>query len=304
MGMIQAESKKICLEVSGVTLQDLCTMENIKAQQEELKIAISQLKLFHSMVAFSEIFEGFPLYYQNFFCYRMRVYPIPFFWSRTSGFYKYFICDFEEKTLDVKGFAAFVFCYLKTEQLRNEFLGFLGVNDFFDLPEKLKNSPKTERITRPGIARFFNRLEPPKIGSDTYFFVLYSEIKSCITDNFKTSFQIEIDQSSSVAMCFALFFNNKGLADLCNMTDVDSNGIYDKLIESLPLLMKEDSFLFPYFQNYRDFCKFLFMTWGYSIKDLGREDLIKKIILEIEGREFWVDNKEILKKESKEIAAN
>jgi DNA-directed RNA polymerase len=49
-----------------------------QALRKEIKVAKNKLRMFDSMLIFSEVFAGFPLYFTNFLDYRTRCYPLEF----------------------------------------------------------------------------------------------------------------------------------------------------------------------------------------------------------------------------------
>jgi hypothetical protein len=278
---------------------DQSLSEKNSALKIEIQIHLDKLKNFESMLCLTKLFEGYPLYYQSDCDYRLRIYPVSFLWSRTSGFFKYFICDFESQKLDFKSLAAFIFCYLQFEDDRLKFLSYLGVSSIFELPASLETKDSKMQDL---VDWFAVHCSKPKKEDDIYLKILYSEIQLCIEKDFTTRFQIEIDQSSSVAMFFAIIFENEAMAKLCNMTKAPSDGIYTHLMGVIEELVPKDFLLYECFKCDRDFVKYLFMCWGYSQKDKGRVKKMEEMLKEKKGRVYLAQNRMKLKAETEQIA--
>ena len=306
---IKANSIKVCNKFAGFTEDDLQNIREKRAMVQELKVAQDKRRTFDSMMLFVDIFDGFPLYFNNFLDYRTRCYPSQYLWSRTSGYFKHFLQDFEPTKLDTKGYIAFVYSYLSDPSERDEFLDFLEVDSIFDVPEMVVEH-KFTRQTRGQIYNYFRKnIKSPTLSDPIYKKILHNEIRNCSNSDWHTSFQIEIDQSSSVAMFFALFFWNKKLAELTNMTEVESNGIYDFLIQNSSELFNyrenlDDCLFYKIAREHRDFFKYAFMTWGYTQKTQGRFDLWKELIIENLGHVYWANNEKELRDDMFRAAAN
>ena len=72
---IKANSIKVCNEFAGFSEDDLQNIREKRAMVQELKVAQDKRRTFDSMMLFVDIFDGFPLYFNNFLDYRTRCYP-------------------------------------------------------------------------------------------------------------------------------------------------------------------------------------------------------------------------------------
>jgi len=114
---------------------------------------------------------------------------------------------------------------------------------------------------------FFNKIYSKIEPESLYQKVLFNEIKLCLEQDYYTNFQVEIDQSSSVAILFSIFFKNKRLAELSNITNVDTEGLYSFLMKNSHELLKDcnvedskhKSFILNYLKTNRKFIKYIFM---------------------------------------------
>jgi len=157
-------------------------------KQKVAKIeGLASNNFFNEMVALSKPFLGFPLYFENFFDYRLRVYPSSWLFSRTAGVFKYLVRDFTKVKLTLEGFYIFLLAYfnhassskvLALKALYQENCSFAQLKKFF-----IKNK--------------LCLMDLSVTGNFVYFKLLEFEIMECFLCNYATSFMVEIDQKSS-----------------------------------------------------------------------------------------------------------
>jgi hypothetical protein len=207
------------------------------------------------MIEVGELYLGFPIYFSNSIDFRGRLYPWTYLFSRTTGKYKYLLCDFEETEVSDAGF----YNLLKGYYQGYNNSGFLKYS--LSREELYSHFKKTKR-------------DFSKNKNIIYFTLLEQTIEKTFDRKAKTGFTLEIDQKSSVAVFFALMFKNKELGNHSNIfgkNDFDVISLmqsktqtwFDKEEKDFPRLIEK-------FKKDRTLHKKAFMCFGYSQGERAR----------------------------------
>jgi hypothetical protein len=79
---------------------------------KDLKERTRLRKLHNTTIKFAELFIDFPIYFSNTYDYRLRMYPYTYFFSRTTGIYKYLVTEYEQTKLTPEGYINMVKAYV------------------------------------------------------------------------------------------------------------------------------------------------------------------------------------------------
>ena len=233
-------------------------------KEKDYKERIMLRKLHNTTIKFAEIFIGFPLYFINTHDYRLRMYPYSYFFSRTTGIYKYLVSEYEYTKLSSEGYITMIKAYIKNFQDRYDHLGDISVKNI----EHIKN------VFKPVELKYI-------INNSSYFYyyLLGNEIYNMRNNN-KSNFMIEIDQKSSSAVFLSIILGDVNLASKCNLTSSISS-------DPATILMNESS---EYYNNNissesleilkynRKIHKFLLMCFCYNQGYYGRSIDIREYI--------------------------
>ena len=275
--------QKIALEVSGLTLEQLNSLKELKRLKHEHKKCLAKFSIQSTIFLCAKLLKGFPLFYNNVIDFRGRLYPAEFFFSRTSGWYKYLLANFKSERITSMGLFFMIFnCLINDKELTAAFLKF---NDITALNLNIKvNSLKKN------FAWFYQRHEKVKPTLDSiYLNIIYLNLINLPSENFMCSFNIEIDQSSSVGCLYGVLFKDAQMLTLCKMQG-KTEGLYSHLLNSITDWIPEDNDLFPYFNKNRKLIKQVTMNSLYSQKVRGRTDTIRTILMETHPLNFNSDS--------------
>ena len=176
----------------------------------------SMRQLLLTSIQIGELYKGYPLYYGTLLDFRLRMYPLQYLMSRTSGYLKNILEDSIPRKVTKKGWINMLEAYYSPEpELLNKFK-LLGPNEMNSIFEFFKTNKRN--------------LEKQPL----YFKMLESELDTLFLSNQKkvyTSVQLEIDQVGSGPTIVALLIKNETLARKCNLLGGDFNCIYTFLLE-------------------------------------------------------------------------
>jgi hypothetical protein len=172
-------------------------------------------------------FIGVPLYYNTFSDHRIRIYPKELIFSRTSGYLKYVVTEFEDSLLTFEGFYNMLIAFFKHHE---------------GLSAELKSLYKKHTNQFDILTSFFNynKGTVDLNYNYIYFSLLKTEIESCILNGYTTSFMVELDQKSSCAVILALLSKNQKLANYSNCIG-NKNDIYAFVTDEFIKWLKEYS---------------------------------------------------------------
>jgi hypothetical protein len=260
-GKVWEEISNIC----GISAFDTLRYKTYLDKVLEFRSNVHKKQIFSTKVTMAKLYTGFPLYFTNVMDYRGRMYTLSYLFSRTTGFYKYMVEDFEKIKLTRRGMIWFLRAYyspgeskLKDFDLFCEGPSSETLEQLYGYFEEIKLTPKEKS------ANFF------------YFSLIEEEIRILPSEGFKTGFMIEIDQKSSFSTFISLILKNTKMARYSNLLGGPSLDIYlytqsyikdfflDKGITSKTLL---DAFL-----SIRKLTKSPFMFLIYGQGAIGRYD--------------------------------
>jgi hypothetical protein len=204
---------------------DLCGITHLEcyanAKKNELRNELTEMKasrqLLLTSLDISSIYQDYPLYYGTRLDFRLRMYPLQYLMSRTSGYLKNLLQESVPRTVTTVGMSNMLDAYY---------------SPFPDLYRKF-NTTNLNKKTFSYMKKFFevNKIDLSNI--PLYFELLESEIHNILlgTGKKKTALQLEIDQVGSGPTLIALVTGNKALAEKCNLLGGDFSCIYTFLLE-------------------------------------------------------------------------
>jgi hypothetical protein len=249
---------------------------------------MNQRKYAKSHIILGRIFSGMPIYIQNTYCVRLRLYPKQPFISRTSGVFKHILCEFSPIKITLKGMISLMKSfYIAAGQFEQE---------FEDFCKKTIISKKTGMKV---LLKFFteNPIDFLNLkGNFLYATLLCGEIYTVQLTG-KTAVMLEIDQKASGSVFLSLALRNRKLASYSNVISKEANCPYTYGMGMFPefydnFLENKDVQAFNFLSKNRKLHKFAKMCYSYSQKGMGRkEDFIER----------WHIEEGILTKEAKAV---
>jgi hypothetical protein len=221
-------------------------------------------KLHNTTIKFAELFIDFTIYFTSCYDYRLRMYPYSYFFSRTTGIYKYLVSEFEYTRVSPEGYITMVKAYINNFEEKYTYLGEISVNNIKNIKDNFKPLDISDIINE---------------SSYFYYYLLGNEIYK-LRNTDKTNFMIEIDQKSSSTVFMSIILGDKKLASQCNLI---SNSVNDPP----KILMSKFESFYKYkvsndtlkeFTTNRKVHKYLLMCFCYNQTHYGRTELIKEYI--------------------------
>ena len=156
-------------------MSQILTVERLAAIKKnntnvESSIMYSYVRLLKTSIIISRIFKEFTLYYGTHLDFRLRMYPLQYLLSRTSGYLRHLLENFEERTLTMEGLEKMLEAYnapnkSKLEKLKNEIVIFKKNN-------KRKIKLNDLQLIHEKSSRQLNEEDP------LYFYLLRDEINN------------------------------------------------------------------------------------------------------------------------------
>ena len=183
---------------------DLCGLTSLEchanAKKTEVKSELvamrSNRQLLLTSLDISNIYQDYPLYYSTKLDFRLRMYPLQYLMSRTSGYLKNLLEESVPRTLTTVGMSNMLSAYYSPyPHLYREF-----------------NSRFLNKKTFSNMKDFFNDNRIKLTEQPLYFELLEGEIRRIFqipSVKKKTSLQLEIDQVASGPTFIALAIGNK-----------------------------------------------------------------------------------------------
>lgn len=208
----------------------------------------------------SEIYSGYPLYYGTRLDFRLRMYPLQYLLSRTTGYLKNLLEESVARKVTRVGLKNMLEAYYSPHPcVLAEF-----------------NSCKT--YTFSSMDKFFKQNKIDLSKSPLYFELLKTEISDLMKSSTrKSALQLEIDQVASGPTLIALLTKNKVLAEKCNLLGGPFCCIYSFLLEkSIPFLLENfpglgpDSKVFELLTTNRKAQKYALMCFFYNEQHMSR----------------------------------
>ena len=258
------DEMKGTLNLAKLKIQGVSCLE---IEFQKLRILNAKRQIFLSVTKMAQIYVGFPIYYKASCDYRLRMYPKTWLFNRTSGVYKYLLCDYQKKVLTVPGFFHLLEAYYWPDKKKLKIF-----------QEKFSTtSSKSHMFTH-----FLKNLaDYEHVKNKLYFKLLEREILDLEDlDNQKSDILIEIDQKGSCGVFLSLLLRNKSLAYYSNLSinkPLDLSGyLQDQTAEFFEnkkffKLGKENcERILDFFLKFRGAHKMAFMSFCYSQQEYGR----------------------------------
>ena len=247
--------------------------------KKEYKLKIRLRRVHNTIIRFAKIFNKFPIYFQESFDFRLRMYTYSFMFSRTTGIHKYLVMDMKEKKLTKKGFRTMLKAFYNDSSDKIDEINMIKSHD-----ELVKWNKNNININ---IEDMINYKSP------IYKILLNMEIKQLEKNDYKTSFMIEVDQRSSSLVYSSIVYSDMNLAKLSNVLSKDKT--YD-----VPTIVMEEakSYLYKKISNesYEIFTtsrllnKKLIMCYFYGHTYIGRLNEIENFIENNEDAKYIAKN--------------
>lgn len=212
---------------------DLCGITHLEcyanAKKNELRNELTNMKasrqLLLTSLDISSIYQDYPLYYGTRLDFRLRMYPLQYLMSRTSGYLKNLLQESVPRTVTAVGMNNMLNAYY---------------SPFPDLCREF-NETKLNKKTFSYMRKFFETKKIDLSKTPLYFELLEIEIQTLLfgTGKKKTALQLEIDQVGSVPTLIALVTGNKALAEKCNLLGGEFSCIYTFLLEKSQSFISE-----------------------------------------------------------------
>ena len=229
--VIDLEKSKIKNVHSKVA--DLCGITHLEcyanAKKNELRSELSNMKSIRQLLLtsldISSIYQNYPLYYGTRLDFRLRMYPLQYLMSRTSGYLKNLLQESVPRRVTAVGMGNMLDAYY---------------SPFPDLYREF-NDTKLNKKTFSYMRKFFETKKIDLSKIPLYFELLESEIHTLLfdTEKKKTALQLEIDQVGSGPTLIALVTGNKRLAEKCNLLGGEFCCIYTFLLEKSQSFISE-----------------------------------------------------------------
>lgn len=192
-------------------------------------------QLFKTSISICKIVAGFPLYYSTLLDFRLRMYPLQYLLSRTTGYLKNLIQESKPRKLSKAGLYNMLDAYYSPST---------------ELSSKFKS---TEKFTRKTLCEFFLTNKLSDRDKDVlYFELLEKEIEDVVKGQQKTSMAVEIDQVGSGPTLVALVTGNRKLAEKCNLLGGPFNCVYKYLMAKAKIYISSDEFKQNKIENITD----------------------------------------------------
>ena len=264
---------------------DLCGLTslecyaNAKKNEVRAKLVVmrSSRQLLLTSLDISKIYQNYPLYYGTRLDFRLRMYPLQYLMSRTSGYLKNLLEESVPRALNKVGMGNMLDAYYSPEpDLYREF-----------------NSTLLNKKTFNSMKNFFNKNKIKTSEQPLYFELLEGEIAKILkipSGKKKTSLQLEIDQVGSGPTLIALATGNRALAEKCNLLGGPFSCIYSFLLEKAKVFIVEnisevdiESNAYKLLTQERKAAKYAIMCFFYNQQHLGRTERWKLQYEEIFG---------------------
>ena len=252
-------SKKIDLDDNIIKIH----MEyyNIK---EEYNDRLRLRKLHNTTIKFAELFTDFPIYYISTYDYRLRMYPYSYFFSRTTGIYKYLVSEFDYTKVSPDGYITMVKAYLNKFKCKYNDLGEISIDNISYIKDNFIPLELNNMINE---------------SSYFYHYLLGQEIYK-LKNNDKSNFMIEIDQRSSSTVFMSIILGDKKLASKSNLISISKSDPPSMLMEEFEDYYNNKISIesIKKFINTREVHKYLLMCFCYNQSYYGRSKRIREYI--------------------------
>jgi hypothetical protein len=286
--------KKEDLHFKTITLCGISSLEcyaNIAKNQSRIDVLRKKQmrQLLQTSIDIGKLYKGYPLYYSTLLDFRLRMYPLQYLMSRTSGYLKNLLQEDKPRALKQKGLKNMLEAYYSPD------------------PALLFEFKSKNLATKKQMFYFFQERKVKLEGKPLYFELLEKELEQVFTSKCQTSLLLEIDQVGSGPAFVALLTKNTKLAEKCNLIGGDFRCIYSFLLEEtskfflhnnnfdLGVDLKESK-AYKLLTKNRKAQKYALMCYFYNEQHLSRTNRWKEQYEEVFGLTVSDHDFEILKK--------
>ena len=279
------------LKICGISRLENYANNWINEVRAELSSMRSTRQLLLTSIDIGKIFKGYPLYYGTSLDFRLRMYPLQYLLSRTSGYLKNMLQESVARPVSAVGMRNMLTAYYSPDPSLLEKFNDTGVKKTFK-----------------GMKEFFDKNKLDLSENPLYFEMLQGEIEDIYkSSDKKSAIQLEIDQVGSGPTLIALVTQNAVLAEKCNLLGGPFTCIYSYILEkAVPHLEKllekgniktlnRDSKAYELLTTNRKAQKYALMCFFYNEKHLSRTDRWKENYLETYGSTVSDEEYELLK---------
>ena len=201
------------LEICQIShLESFANAAKNESHQELVKKRAKR-QLLQTSIEIGELYKDYPLYYGTLLDFRMRMYPLQYLLSRTTGYLKNILEESKKRALTKNGLRNLIEAYYSPHK---------------NVLSKFKLLAPTKKYE---LLAFYKSNTVNLEKEPLYFELLDSEIKEVFScKQKKTALQLEIDQVGSGPTLVSLLTRNKTLAKRCNLLDGEFNCIYTFLL--------------------------------------------------------------------------
>lgn len=262
----------VAIKSSGLTEEQFQIMQNLKSVELNMKKIKAQLSIQNVVMVYAKILHGYPIYFGNSCDYRGRIYPETWFFSRTSGFFKYLVSNYNLSKINDMGLFWMIYNVLYNSDLIQTFLSFNCINVL-----TLKIKVKTLQDNFSWFTKYQDKIKESL--NSIYGHLLFLNIIDLPNSNWLTGFNLEIDQSCSVGVLYSLMFKDDYLMFLTRLQGPHT-GFYNHLLENIHDLVPPTNKFYKYFKDNKDLIKRITMYFLYSQGVKNRAKAIKHILSE------------------------
>ena len=247
--------------------------------RDKLLVMKSSRQLLMTSLDISVLYQNFPLYYSTLLDFRLRMYPLQYLLSRTTGYLKNLLKESKSRKLTTVGIGHMIEAYYSTSPSQR-----------YEFKKKGKKKEMLKFFLENRLCDLENQV--------VYFKLLEHEIFKIANGHTKTALPLEIDQVGSGPTLIALLTGNKALAQKCNLLEGPFQCIYTYLLSKTKDfichydndILKKAPKSFNLLTTDRKAAKYAIMCFFYNEKHLSRTNRWKEQFEELHG--ISVDNGE------------
>ena len=248
--------------ICGITRMEYSANTTKNLKKFKLATAKSNRQILLTSLDISNLYKGYCLYYSTRLDFRLRMYPLEYLMSRTSGYLKNLLEEHKPRRLTTIGFKNMLTAYYSPE------------------PEKLQKFNEEKQDSFQSMGKFFQENKINLSNQALYFELLQIEISDLLNSKIKkTALQLEIDQVGSGPTLIALLTSNKILAEKCNLLEGPFSCIYSYLLKQTKIFFKEkmsnintETKAFKFLTENRKSQKYALMCFFYNEEHRSRTD--------------------------------
>lgn len=233
--------------------------------RSDLVVMRSSRQLLLTSLDICDLYQDYPLYYGTKLDFRLRMYPLQYLMSRTSGYLKNLLEESVPRAVTKVGMSNMLSAYYSPYP-----------HLYLEFNEKFHT-----KKTFSDMKIFFDENKIKLTEQPLYFELLEGEISEIFrtpSRTKRTALQLEIDQVGSGPTFIALAIGNRTLAEKCNLLSGPFCCIYTFLLEKsksfitehLEMEVDTESFAYKLLTEERKAQKYALMCFFYNQQHLGR----------------------------------